>query len=353
MLRRFIRTLLVLALLAGGAYAATVAVGSATSGGGSTAHATPAQVTRVASRSPTAGVVVIDTALRFQGGQAAGTGMVLTPSGDVVTNNHVIAGATTIRVIVPQTGHSYTATVTGYSVSADTALLKLRNASGLTAVATGNSSRVVRGQLVRAVGNARGAGVLSIVRGRVTQLGQSITASGDQGGGVQLSSLIESNVALQPGDSGGPLLNRAGRVVGMNAAKSVAGGGFSFRTAPNQAFSIPINRVLGVVRQIQAGRSSSTVHIGGTAFLGVDVANRGAGSGTFVSGVVPGSGADHAGLQPGDQLIALDGRQITSADGLVSMLLGHKPGETVTLTWIGVDGAQHSAAVVLAGGPPQ
>jgi S1-C subfamily serine protease len=111
--------------------------------------------TKTSARSPNAGIVVIETSLGYQSAAAAGTGMVLTSSGEVLTNNHVIAGATSIKVIVPSNGRTYTADVLGYSVTADTALLKLEGASGLATVTTGNSSKLKRGQSVRAVGNVR------------------------------------------------------------------------------------------------------------------------------------------------------------------------------------------------------
>ena len=127
------------------------------------------------------GVVVIETNLGLQGGRAAGTGMVLTRAGEVVTNNHVIAGATSITVIVPESGRIATATVAGYDVSADVAVLRLSGAARHSTVSLGHSSALRVGQLVRAVGNARGAGRLTLVRGQVTGLGRSITVATDEG----------------------------------------------------------------------------------------------------------------------------------------------------------------------------
>ena len=124
----------------------------------------------------TTGVVTVHTRLAYSGGGGAGTGVVLTSSGTVLTNNHVIRGAGSIRVTVPSSGRSYTATVAGYSVSKDIALLELRDAQGLATVRTGNSNTVEVGDRVTAVGNGGGAG-LTTKSGRVTGLGQSITVS--------------------------------------------------------------------------------------------------------------------------------------------------------------------------------
>src|SRR5437588_5797937 len=154
------------------------------------------------------GVVVVETNLAYQNGAAAGTGMVLTSSGEVLTNNHVIRGATTIKVIVPQTKKTYTARVLGYDLTADVALLQLNNASGLSTVSVGDSSKVTNGQSVTAVGNAGGSGSLTVTTGAITGLHRTIAVSDDQGGAVQLRNLVETNASLQPGHSGRPLLNR-------------------------------------------------------------------------------------------------------------------------------------------------
>ena len=159
------------------------------------------------------GIVVIDTNLAYQGAAAAGTGMVLTSSGEILTNNHVIQGATTIRVVVPGTKHSYTARVLGYDATRDVAVLQLQNASNLKTSSIGDSSTLTVGAKVTAVGNANGTGKLASAKGTVTGLGKSINVQNDSGGTEQLSSLIETNAALQPGDSGGPLLDSSGKVV--------------------------------------------------------------------------------------------------------------------------------------------
>src|SRR5439155_11285741 len=137
--------------------------------------------TRTTTRPIGTSIVVIDTNLAYQGASAAGTGIVLTSRGEILTNNHVIAGATTIRVVVPNTKHTYTARVVGYDTTADVAVLQLRNASHLKTMTTGNASNLKLGAHVTAVGNAGGTGTLTSSRGAVTGLKKSITVQGDNG----------------------------------------------------------------------------------------------------------------------------------------------------------------------------
>jgi S1-C subfamily serine protease len=298
-----------------------------------------------------AGVVVVRTNLAYENGAAAGTGMVLTASGEVLTNNHVIRGATTIRVAVPQTKKTYLARVVGYDLAADVALLRLRNASGLATVSIGKSSKVATGQSVTAVGNAGGTGSLTVTTGRVTGLHRTITVGDDHGGATQLRNLVETDASLQPGDSGGPLLDSGGRVIGMNSAAST---GFTFRHSGGSAYAIPIDTAMTIVEQIATGRSSAHVHVGGTAFLGVDVRPSGNGSGgEAVLGVVPRSPAARAGIVAGDVITAVGGHAIASPTAVLAQLLRHRPGDTVTVRWVDPATGAHTASVALASGPPQ
>jgi S1-C subfamily serine protease len=295
------------------------------------------------------GVVVIDTSLGYEGGQAAGTGMVLTSSGTVLTNNHVIRGATRIRVVVPATGASFAARVVGYDVSDDVAVLQARGASHLATVPLGDSSALTPGQSVRALGNAGGTGALRSASGTVTALGRAITVGDDQGGSESLTGMIETNAAVQPGDSGGPLLNAAGQAVGMDTAAS-ARTGFD-RAAAGDGFAIPIDRALAIARAIMRGEASATVHVGATAFLGVDVA--GDGSGALVTAVVPGSAADAAGLASGDLITSVGGRAVSSPDDLTAIVAAETPGVPVTATYVDQVGAAHTASLTPASGPPR
>jgi len=384
----------VMAGTAGIALAAAVAVGSydAMQGGGNgTGHATTSASTvltasQVAARvSP--GLVDVNTTLGYQKAAAAGTGMVLTPNGEVLTNNHVIDGATSISVTDIGNGKTYAATVVGYDKSKDVAVLQLRNASGLQTVPLGDSSAVSVGQNVVAIGNAEGkGGTPSVVTGSVTALNQAITAS-DEGSGnaEQLSGLIQTNAPIQPGDSGGPLVNSAGQVIGMDTAASTssqvptaqaAGAGQTqqAQTTATQAFSIPISEAETVAAQIEAGTSSGTVHIGATGFLGVEVssASTGAGSdgnggfggyggygdgsgtatsGAAIAGALSGSPAAEAGLTAGDVITSIDGQSVTSASQMQSILGAYHPGDTVSIGWTDSFGQSQTASVTLASGP--
>jgi S1-C subfamily serine protease len=316
------------------------------------------------------GVVDINTQLGYQQARAAGTGMVLTSSGEVLTNNHVVDGATSITATVVGTGRTYTAKVVGTDPTDDVAVIQLQGASGLKTVKTGDSSKVAAGDSVVAIGNAGGTGgTPSVVTGTVQAVNQSITA-GDANGGnsEQLSGLIEMNAPIQPGDSGGPLVNTDGQVIGMNTAASTGG---SFQSSATDGFAIPINHALAIAKQIESGQSSSSVHIGGRGFLGVEVQSgtsgqgggnsggfggfgspsTGDGSGAVISGVVSGSPAANAGLQQGDQITSVNGQTVDSPDRLTNLLQSHRPGDKVTIGWTDQSGQSHTATVTLTTGP--
>jgi S1-C subfamily serine protease len=300
------------------------------------------------------GVVVIRTALAYQGAAAAGTGMVLTSSGEILTNNHVIRGATTIRVIVPGTRHAYAAKVVGYDVADDVAVLRATGASNLRTVSTSSSSPAI-GDSVTALGNAGGSGRLSTARGSVTGLNRSITVSDDQGGAAHLTGLIGADAPVQPGDSGGPLLNGEGKVVGMNTAAST--GSVSRSEGPARAYAIPIGSALARVRQIDSGKPSRRIHIGETPFLGIQVASdtraAGSSSGAVIAGVLRGSPAESGGLSAGDVITSIGGRTIHSSAAVTAAILARKPGTKVTIAHTDRFGATHVTTVTLVSGPAQ
>jgi S1-C subfamily serine protease len=295
------------------------------------------------------GVVDITTRLGFANGEAAGTGMVITSSGEVLTNNHVVAGATSISVTDVGNGQTYNATVVGTDKTDDIAILRLANASGLKTVSIGNASTVAVGDAVTAVGNAGGrGGTPSVATGSVTDLNQSITASDQSdGSSEQLTGLIQTTVPLQPGDSGGPLVNSQGQVIGVDTAAS---SGFQFSQGGSQGFAIPVNRALDMAHQIMAGKSSSTIHIGPAALIGVRVRD-GSTSGAEVVTVEPGSPADGAGLVSGDVITDLAGQTVDSASTLTDLMQLHHPGDNIRIGWVDVSGQQHSATIQLVTGP--
>jgi S1-C subfamily serine protease len=299
---------------------------------------------------PRTGVVVVNTNLGLFQSSAAGTGIVLSASGLVLTNNHVIRGATSVRVTDPSDGRTFSARVLGYSVVKDVALLQLKSPRGLSAARLGNSSSARIGQSVTAVGNAGGTGSLTVVTGHVTGLGRSISVS-DEEGTNRLVGLIETNAPLEPGDSGGPLLAN-GRVIGVDAAAS----GTSGFAASADGYAIPINIALSIAHQIESGRRSSTVHIGPTAFLGVflDAPDYpGDSQGAIVRDVAQGSAAARAGIESGDVITRAGGRTITSAAQLRRVVLQAVPGKPLRIAWTDIAGATRTATVRPAAGPPQ
>lgn len=295
-------------------------------------------------------LVDIDTDLGLEGGQAAGTGMVVTSGGEVITNNHVITGATSITATDVGNGATYTARVVGYDYGHDIAVLQLEGASGLKAVSVGDSGSLRVGESVATIGNAGGVGgTPSAAAAKVTALDQSITA-GDEidGGQERLSGLIQLGGDLQPGDSGGPLVDDSGEVVGMDTAASAT---FQFESSADEGFAIPIDQVLAIAGQIREGESSSTVHIGATGLLGVLVQSAGS-EGALVENVLSGTPAADSGLEAGDTITGLDGSSVSTPTALTGLMLAEHPGEKVTITWLTPKGTRQTATVTLASGPP-
>ena len=328
-------------------------------------HATPLgtkAVSGVAARVDP-GLVDINVVLGYPGERGSATGMVLTPSGEVLTNDHVVHGATSISVTDVGNGRTYRAHVAGYDRTHDVAVLQLEGASGLRTVTLGASSKLTPGMSVTAIGNAGGAGgTPKAAAGLITALGQTITASDSSGSHAQrLSGLIEIDADVRPGDSGGPLVNDAGEVVGMNAATSAS---FASQPAAHQAYAIPIDQALATVQTIERGVTTATVHSGPTAFLGVELipqGQQGAGlsgpgalgvSGAVLGGTIAGYPAQKAGLAQGDVITAVNGRAVTSAPGLPEVLGAYHPGDSVQVQWVDPSGQAHSAAITLASGPP-
>lgn len=297
-------------------------------------------------------LVDIDTDLGLEGGEAAGTGMVVTSSGEVITNNHVIAGATRITATDVGNGTTYTARVIGYDYSHDIAVLQLQGAANLKTVSLGDSSSLTVGQRVATIGNAGGAGgTPTATSGQVAALDQSITAGEELDGSQEhLSGLIQIDGNLQPGDSGGPLVNSAGEVLGMDTAASST---FQFESSANEGFAIPIDEVQAIASQIREGQASSTVHIGATGMLGVEVEESRGSEGALVRNVLSGTPAASSGLAAGDLITALNGASISSPTTLTEAMLQHHPGDSVKLTWQTPTGTQQTATVTLASGPPE
>lgn len=318
--------------------------GNSTNGGTSaTGKATAAQAV---------GIVHINTTLGYQNAAAAGTGLVLTADGKILTNNHVISGATKITVTVASTGKQYAATVVGTAPTMDVAVLQLTDAKSLETVKTDDSEAVKVGDAITGVGNAGGVGgTPSASPGQVTALDQTITATDESGSGAEtLHNLIETNADIQAGDSGGALYDKDSEVIGINTAASSAKQTGTQTNVTPQAYAIPINEALGIVKQIDTGKETTIIHIGYPAFLGVAVQAEGANAGAGVAAVVSGSPAATAGIAVGDVITAIDGQTVTSTT-LSDVLAQLQPGDQTTITWTDSTGASHTATVTLVQGP--
>ncbi|WP_368497974.1 S1C family serine protease [Herbiconiux sp. A18JL235] len=349
--------------------------GSGTYGYGSGTQAGSGTTTDAvaASTAQTAGVVTIVSDLSYQGAASAGTGVILTSDGLILTNNHVVEGSTAIEVTDELTGASYAATVVGTDATHDIALLQLDGASGLTTAQLGDSDSVAVGDTVTAIGNAEGTGDLVAASGTVSALDQTITTQSESGiEGETLEGLIQVDADIVSGDSGGPLVNASGEVVGIDTAASSG-------SVEITGFAIPLSDALDIVSQIGAGVDTEYIEIGYPGFLGISVAqdapsstapssrmrgttgSTGSGtsgasgststSGATVAGVIEGTPAVSAGLAAGDVITAVNGQSVASAAALTALLGSMEPGEQVALTWTTASGTTSTATVTLTQGP--
>jgi S1-C subfamily serine protease len=348
------------------------------------------------------GLVDITSTLTYASETAEGTGMILSPSGLVLTNNHVIDGATEVTVkLADNPSQSYTARVVGYDSTDDVALLKLTGASGLATVSFGNSSQVRVGIPVLALGDAEGKGGVTPALGDISALNRSIQAS-DEGSGrtEDLNHMLETNAQIQQGDSGGALANNAGQVIGMVTAANTAAGG---QPGGTMGFAIPINTALKIAGEIASDQSSSTVYIGLPGFLGVEVAQSNspdpqqqaaderqadggqdgsgqgggpqggphgslacvtgaqepglperiapASSGALILGVVCGSAAQTQGLKAGDVIISVNGQPVTTPGSLTAITAKYHPRDVVSVAYQAINGSRHRVRILLGDGP--
>jgi S1-C subfamily serine protease len=330
--------------------------GTTTEGAGA-----PSDVSAIAAKVDPA-IVDVNVSFTYQDAVGAGTGIVLTSSGEVLTNNHVIDGATKISVTDIGNGKTYSATVVGYDNTHDVAILQLQGASGLATAKLATAKPSV-GEAVVAIGNAGGAGgTPTSAGGSITALGQSISASDElTGSSEQLANLIQVNANVESGDSGGPLVNASGQVVGMDTAAS---SGFAFSSQGNAGFAIPISSAIAIADDAEAGHATATLHLGATAFLGVlvdaspsqsyygQLGQAPSVTGVSISNVVNGAPAQVAGITAGDTIESLDGHAVSSPSQLTQLLVPHHPGQKVTIVWADETGATHTATVTLTSGPP-
>jgi S1-C subfamily serine protease len=291
----------------------------------------------------------------------AGSGMILTSSGEVLTNNHVVAGASSIQVSIQGRSAPVPARVIGVDPKDDVALLQLQGVSGLPTVKIGDSSALQVGDRVTAIGNAFGrGGPPTVTTGSVTALDRSIVARNPSApSGVDsehLTGVIQTDAEIHPGDSGGALMNANGEVVGIITAGPSSNGA----NAPTVGFAIPTSSAIDIVNQMRSGQGSSSILLGERGFLGVQVgsltqstaAQLGVqpGSGALVVGLLPNSPAAKAGMTAPAVIQEVDGHAIGSIADLGPVIHAHTPGERVQVRWVDRQGS-HTATVSLIAGP--
>jgi S1-C subfamily serine protease len=344
------------------------------------------------------GVVDITSTLQYSAETAEGTGMVLNSNGLVLTNNHVINEATSIKATLVTTGKTYPARVVGYDVTDDVALLQLQGASNLKTVSVGNSNQATLGTQVLAIGNAQGqGGAPTVAPGIINATNRTITA-GDQGSGTTetLHGMLQTSAQIQPGDSGGPLANAAAKVIGMDTAAST--GDSESSTTTTMGYAIPINKALSIARQIAAGHGSSTIQIGLPGFLGVLVpqsnssnpqqqaqqeqqqgngfggfgGQSGSGgqscvnsanntsvpsaiapvsTGALIDNVLCQSAAAKAGLSGGDVITAVNGQAVTTPSSLTKIMSKFHGGDKVNVSYTDTHGGKHTSSLTLGTSP--
>jgi len=278
-------------------------------------------------------VVAIQTGATTARGfeEAAGSGIVLSKDGLVLTNAHVIEGANRIEVTFSD-GSSHSATLVGALADNDVALVKADGISDATPATLGSSDAAQVGDDVVAIGNALNLGEQpTVTLGIISALDRTISAEN-----VTLDHLIQTDAAINPGNSGGPLVNAKGEVIGMNTA--------IIQNSQSLGFSLAIDDIKPLIEELKQGKGSTGGQVAQTAFLGVqttdisettpDVLDRfqvTVDHGAFVQAVTPGSAADRAGVRPGDVIIGVDGQEIQSNQQVGAVIRKKQPGDDVQL----------------------
>jgi len=251
-----------------------------------------------------------------------GSGIIISPDGLVLTNSHVVQGVREARLTLSD-GHAIDARVLGDDPDTDLALLRA-NASGLPFGALGNSQRLRRGQIAIAIGNPLGF-ESTVTAGVVSALGRSLRSQS----GRLIDDVIQTDTALNPGNSGGPLVSTAGEVIGINTAIIVGAQGICFAVASNTASFVVTELIRhGRVRRASIGVAGQTVPLPRRVVYAAGLTK---GSGVVIAGVEAGSPAADAGLKQGDVLLSLDGEPVGGVDDLVRLLNGDRIGGVVTL----------------------
>ena len=269
------------------------------------------------------------------GGGGSGSGFIFNANGWILTNRHVVEGASEIQVVLADS-RTYTGTVYGIDTLTDLAIVKV-NATGLPTAPLGTSADLQQGQLAVAIGNPLGTFENTVTTGVISGLGRQITA-GDvsQTSSESLNNLIQTDAAINPGNSGGPLLNSAGEVIGVNTAVASSAQGIGF--------AIPIDAAKEIMSEALAGKQLARPWIGvyyepvtkqlaKDKGLSVDHgALVGPPANGSSSGIVSGSPAASAGLKDGDVITSVDGQAVDTSHDLSTRIVTHAPGDKVVLT---------------------
>ena len=283
--------------------------------------------------------------------QAAGTGIIATADGYIVTNKHVINGAHKVTVILDDGTTYEDVEVVATDPLNDVAFLKIKDVSDLTPATLGDSKTITVGQQVIAIGNALGEYQNTVTAGIISGTGRSVTASDGTGSNVEtLSDMIQTDAAINSGNSGGPLVNAAGEVIGINTATSAS--------AENMGFAIPISSVKGMLNQLIETGKAERAYLGVYAVAITPEAakeyNLPVSTGAYLyspsaySAIVKNSPAAKAGLKDKDIVTAINGVKVGAAGSLADLVSEYKPGDTIQLTVIR-EGNEMTVNVTLEG----
>ena len=305
---------------------------------GNSANFTEGSIAEVANR-VSASVVSIVTEVKttsynfFYGptestGEAAGTGIIVSKDGYILTNKHVIEGATKIYIVLHDGNVYKDVTLVGTDPLNDVAYLKINNVDDLTPATLGDSKTITVGEQVIAIGNALGQYQNTVTSGVISGTGRSLTATDSSYQNAEtLTDMIQTDAAINSGNSGGPLVNAAGEVIGINTAVS---------SGNNIGFAIPISSVKGMLKSILESGKAERAYAG-ISYAEIDAAtavenNLASTFGAYVSEVIKGSPAEKAGLKKADIILAIDGVKIGASTSLGTLLGEHSVGDTITLT---------------------
>jgi len=326
-------------------------------------------------------IVDVTSSLTYAAETAEGTGFVVDArDGLVLTNNHVIDGATSVTATLVSTGRTYTAAVVGDNAGDDVALLRIEGASGLTAAPLGDDQDTELGDPVLGLGNSGGqGGAPTVVPGYISSLGRTIKAVDQASGFTEtLRDMLQVTAQIQPGDSGGPLADADGQVIGVDTAATQPGPGVT-----GEGFAIPIGVAIADAARIRSGEPGPGITIGLPGFLGVEVTSRDLAdqgedflasqpapqcllisqeatpptavapgrSGVVVEGSYCGSPAAAAGLDQGDVITAVAGRTTSDLSAFTQVINGLRPGQRIAVDWTTVAGSRQMAEVSLGAGP--